>query len=56
MQIPLAAEIYVNEGEVVFSVRFYGKGTKHRLKIEAEGFRRNLEAGKNEHYKMFIMD
>ena len=34
-----AAEIYVNEGEVVFSVRFYGKGTKHRLKIEAEGFR-----------------
>ena len=34
-----AAEIYVNEGDAVFSVRFYGKGTKHRLKIEAEGFR-----------------
>ena len=34
-----AAEIYVNGGEVVFSTRFYGKGTKHRLKIEAEGFR-----------------
>ena len=34
-----AVEIYVNQGEVVFSSRFYGKTPVHTLKIEAEEFR-----------------
>ena len=33
-----AVEIYINQGEVVFSSRFYGKALKHRLKIMAEAF------------------
>lgn len=33
-----AVEIYINQGEVVFSSRFYGKALKHRLKIMAEEF------------------
>ena len=34
-----AMEIYVNQGEVVFSSRFYGKSPVHTLKMEAEEFR-----------------
>lgn len=34
-----AVEIYVNQGEVVFSSRFYGKTPAHTLKTEAEKFR-----------------
>ena len=33
-----AVEIYVNQGEVVFSSRFYGKSPVHTLKIEADKF------------------
>lgn len=34
-----AVEIYVNQGEVVFSSRFYGKSPVHTLKTEADKFR-----------------
>lgn len=34
-----AVEIYVNQGEVVFSSRFYGKTPAHTLKTEADKFR-----------------
>lgn len=34
-----AVEIYINQGEAVFSSRFYGKERKHRLKIMAEEFK-----------------
>lgn len=37
-----AVEIYVNQGEVVFSSRFYGKTRAHMLKVEAEKFRGGL--------------
>ena len=33
-----AVEIYINQGEVVFSSRFYGKCLKHTLKVKAEEF------------------
>lgn len=33
-----AVEIYVNQGEVVFSSRFYGKSPVHTLKTEADKF------------------